>query len=219
VDDANAASDVTPTVAPAGRNRPPRTKPRGAETHARLIQVAIETFHESGYEQASLQSIAERMGFSKAAIYYYAKNKEQLLLDVYAAILEPAIEQARAVALEPAPDNADVFLRLIRAHLQTFISNVEVNAIFQVQRSLLSEVGRAAMRRLDRDYYLVLKDVYLAGIADGSIKDGSVQVRVNAILGMCNIVYRWYKPGGEVPPEVAIDEIVEIVASAVRVDS
>ena len=210
-------SPPRPEVDPAPASTPPplRRKPRGSDTRARLIRVAIEMFHESGYEQTSLQNIADRMGFSKAAIYYHVKSKEDLLLDVYASVLQPVIVDARRISEIPAEDNLHVFLELIRHRLSIFTTDFESNAVFQIHRSLLSAESRAFMRSLDREYYAILKAAYNAGIKDGSIKPGSVPMRVNAILGMCNIMFRWYHPNGKIRPNKAIEEIIAVISSGI----
>ncbi|HEY3880951.1 MAG TPA: TetR/AcrR family transcriptional regulator [Trebonia sp.] len=57
--------------APAGR--------RG-DTRARIQQVALELFSEQGYERTSLREVAERLGVTKAALYYHFKSKEDIVL-------------------------------------------------------------------------------------------------------------------------------------------
>jgi AcrR family transcriptional regulator len=56
--------------APAGR--------RG-DTRVRIQQVALELFAEQGYEGTSLREIAERLGVTKAALYYHFKSKEDIV--------------------------------------------------------------------------------------------------------------------------------------------
>lgn len=50
--------------------------------------MASELFSEQGYDATSLREIADRLGFTKAALYYHFQSKEQIL----AALLEPADE-------------------------------------------------------------------------------------------------------------------------------
>ena len=61
--------------APAGR--PPGGT--GRDTRARIQQVALELFAEQGYEGTSLREIAERLGVTKAALYYHFKSKEDIV--------------------------------------------------------------------------------------------------------------------------------------------
>jgi AcrR family transcriptional regulator len=59
-----------------------------SDTRDRILAVATELFSEQGYDATSLRQIADRLGFTKAALYYHFQSKEQIL----AALLEPADE-------------------------------------------------------------------------------------------------------------------------------
>src|SRR5438270_10132887 len=60
-------------------------------TRSRIQEVALELFTEQGYEATSLREIAERLGVTKAALYYHFKTKE----DIVASFMED-----RAAALQ-----------------------------------------------------------------------------------------------------------------------
>jgi AcrR family transcriptional regulator len=47
-------------------------------TKIKIIEKAIECFGELGYDGASMRLIAEKLGISKPAIYYYFPDKEHL---------------------------------------------------------------------------------------------------------------------------------------------
>lgn len=63
-----------------------------SDTRERIQQVALQLFTEQGYDKTSLREIAERLGVTKAALYYHFKSKDQILesliLDMDAAIQE-----------------------------------------------------------------------------------------------------------------------------------
>jgi AcrR family transcriptional regulator len=52
---------------------------RRGDTRERMQQVALELFAEQGYERTSLREIAERLGVTKAALYYHFKSKEDIV--------------------------------------------------------------------------------------------------------------------------------------------
>jgi AcrR family transcriptional regulator len=59
---------------------------REGDTKAEIRAVALELFTERGYDATSLREIAERLGITKAALYYHYRNKEDIihsLLDAY----------------------------------------------------------------------------------------------------------------------------------------
>ncbi|WP_163508888.1 TetR/AcrR family transcriptional regulator [Fodinicola acaciae] len=52
-------------------------------TRQRIQQVALELFGEYGYDKTSLREIAERLGVTKAALYYHFKSKEAIVASVF----------------------------------------------------------------------------------------------------------------------------------------
>jgi len=57
-------------------------------TRERILDIALELFTEQGYEKTSLRQIAERLGFSKAAIYYHFASKEDILIELHLRLHE-----------------------------------------------------------------------------------------------------------------------------------
>src|SRR3954462_8621721 len=53
---------------------------KNAATTAALLGAAAETFAERGFEAATMDEIAERVGLSKGALYYRYRTKEDLFL-------------------------------------------------------------------------------------------------------------------------------------------
>lgn len=65
----------------------PLTRAEQAEqTRARILDVATELFGTHGYDDTSLQLIADTIGLTKAAVYYHYRTK----IEILRAIVEPA---------------------------------------------------------------------------------------------------------------------------------
>jgi AcrR family transcriptional regulator len=68
-------------------------------TRERIQAVALELFAEQGYEKTSLREIAERLGVTKAALYYHFKSKEDIvrsLVEDYFGQIDALIEWGRS---------------------------------------------------------------------------------------------------------------------------
>jgi len=68
------------------------------DTRSRVQKVALELFAEQGYEKTSLREIAERLGVTKAALYYHFKSKEDIVhsfTDDYFAELDALLDWAK----------------------------------------------------------------------------------------------------------------------------
>ena len=71
--------------------------PRGG-TRERIQSIALELFAEQGYEKTSLREIAERLGVTKAALYYHFKSKEDIVhsfTDDYFAEIDDLLDWAK----------------------------------------------------------------------------------------------------------------------------
>ena len=68
------------------------------DTRSRVQKVALELFAEQGYEKTSLREIAERLGVTKAALYYHFKSKEDIVhsfTDDYFTELDALVDWAK----------------------------------------------------------------------------------------------------------------------------
>ncbi|MEU6562752.1 TetR/AcrR family transcriptional regulator [Nocardia nova] len=55
---------------------------RRSDTRERIRAVAMELFAEHGYDKTSLREIAERLGVTKAALYYHFRSKEDIVVSL-----------------------------------------------------------------------------------------------------------------------------------------
>src|SRR2546423_15701713 len=83
------------------------------DTRSRIQAIALELFAEQGYEKTSLREIAERLGVTKAALYYHFKSKEDIVrsfTEDYRAELDTVI--AWGASQPPSPESrAEILAR------------------------------------------------------------------------------------------------------------
>jgi AcrR family transcriptional regulator len=78
---------------PASTSPEPAAGSPVSATRARILDVALELFSEHGFDGTTLQQIADRLGFTKAALYYHFRSKDDLLR----ALIAPAIADLDAL--------------------------------------------------------------------------------------------------------------------------
>jgi AcrR family transcriptional regulator len=71
----------------------PATSVNGDDTRARVLGVAVELIGYQGFAATSTREVCERMGFTKAALYYHFKTKDELL----SALVAPVIADLQAL--------------------------------------------------------------------------------------------------------------------------
>ncbi|MZD04495.1 TetR family transcriptional regulator [Streptomyces sp. SID5785] len=74
---------------------------RRGNTRQRIQDVALELFAEQGYEKTSLREISERLGVTKAALYYHFKTKEDIVVSLFTDLMAPIDELIAWAAQQP----------------------------------------------------------------------------------------------------------------------
>ena len=67
-----------------------------------VLQTAAHLFLEHGYQKTSLSLLAARLKITKPALYYYFKNKEEILAECYSN----GINVIESTSRNPAPATA-----------------------------------------------------------------------------------------------------------------
>jgi len=194
----------TARKAPVGRT-PARAsherKPR-EERWPELLGVATEAFYERGYEGASLQDIAARLGMLKGSLYYYIHNKDDLLFEVVSSVYEPGLKVVQDAA-QTSGDPLERLEKVINAHVEYTCRNLLATAVYLHE---LKSLPANLRRKVDgRSYEKVFVDLLEQAQQAGLLRPGvTPKLSMFWILGSTNWVYRWFQPNGEfAAPEIA----------------
>jgi AcrR family transcriptional regulator len=117
---------------------------RGRETRSRLRELALQLFAEQGYEQTSLREIAERLGVTKAALYYYYKSKEDIVRDLvedYMAQIDQLIAWGR-----DQPRSAETRAEIVRRYLDIIVTGTAVFRLLHQNQAAVSSLAAAKER-------------------------------------------------------------------------
>lgn len=88
------------TAAPAA---PGRLERRKARTRAAILDAASRLFHEQGFEDTSIQQIAELADTGVGTLYGYFASKEDLLREVLRVSRDDAVARYRAAVAGDTP--------------------------------------------------------------------------------------------------------------------
>ena len=100
------------------------TTEQPGSTRERILDIALELFTEQGYDKTSIRDIAERLGFTKAALYYHFKSKADILLELHLRLHR--LGEQLLGGLEALPDG-DARARAWPRLLDEFITAVDDN--------------------------------------------------------------------------------------------
>jgi AcrR family transcriptional regulator len=195
--------DTSKVRQPAGRSARrsgSERKPR-EERWAELIEVATQVFYEKGYDGASLQDIADRLGMLKGSLYYYIQSKEDLLFDVISTVHQDGMAALQA-RTEVVGEPLDRLENAIVGHVEHLCRNLVPTAVFLHELSALPVERRQEILGSEHAYQGVFRELINVAQDQGLVRpDVDPRLAALAILGSTNWVYRWYQSGGIFTPE------------------
>jgi len=169
-----------------------------------VLRKAANLFAERGFTSTSLEDIAEAVGLSRSALYYYFKNKD----DVLTALIEQATTYPVAVlekhrgSSEHSPTER---MRLAIRELVLWV--IESPTPIRVLESNESKLpGRIAGQhaKAKRRVLEAFAEMITDGIKSGEMIHADPQLAAFALIGMCNWIAWWYTPeGARKPDEIA----------------
>jgi AcrR family transcriptional regulator len=176
---------------------------------ARMLKAAAQCFNQKGYSGTSLRDVADLLGLTDAALYYYVRNKEELVYLCYiraADLGREALDRART----DGENGMDVILQYFRYHIEMMVSERGPIAIMSEIPSLEPD-HRDEVLQLSRQHSKNFEAVLEAGIKDGSVAPCNVRMTGNAIMGSINWIPKWFHGDPELAHKL-VEEFPEILA-------
>jgi AcrR family transcriptional regulator len=107
----------------------------------RILDVALELFNEQGYDATSLREIAERLGVTKAALYYHFKSKADILLELHLRLHE--LGAGILDEIDRLPDEGSVveaWPRLIDQFIEQVAANRDLFLVHQRNQRAFEQI-------------------------------------------------------------------------------
>ncbi len=174
-----------------------------------VLTVAARLFAAKGYYATTLDQIAEEIGVTKPALYYYVTSKEDILRTIINRIMEPMEEVVKIgqTSLSPKEKMASI----IRILVKFATERKETTLIAFEQANILPKRSRDALRRRQKEVEDTVKKVVNDGIAIGCFNNVDARMAGFAILTVANGAYRWYVPGGHLSPSEITDQFIKLM--------
>lgn len=201
-----------------------------AEKRRAVIQSASSAFRRRGYHNTSMVEIAKTLGLTKAALYYYVKNKEEILYESHIMTY----------------DAMDAVLKTWRSRnkmnetmnkTQSGLSGSELTGLNHLEGvfrdfvllltqsgvSLLTDVdslggewkANVLKRRqiIEKHVLRIVKD----GQKDGSIRTGDARLHVFFFMGALNWLNAWYEADGRLTGAVISEHFIAQLSRGIQV--
>ena len=178
----------------------------------KIIDTAAGIFHKKGYRSTTLDDVSKELGITKAAIYHYVSSKEKLLSIIYIQALENIFRNTYKIAGRNLPPDMRLKL-IIRNHIKSIIiESISMFSVFFTEENQLPEKEFRKIQEEKKKYTRIVEKIIEEGISQGLFKKTDPKLQAFAIIGMCNWVYKWYKPGpGSYTPDQIADHFVNLL--------
>jgi AcrR family transcriptional regulator len=107
-------------------------------TRDRILDVALDMFVEQGYDKTSLREIAEKMGFSKAALYYHFASKADILMGLHLR-MHDAVDDL-IPELETASASVTGWERFLSTGIDRMLANRKLFLLHQVNQQAFEKI-------------------------------------------------------------------------------
>lgn len=179
----------------------------------RMLRAAAACFNQKGYSGTSLKDVARQLGLTDAALYYYVKNKEELVYQCYLRAAELGREAMEA-ARESGGSGLEQAGNYIRNHVATIVGDAGPVAIMSEIPSLKT-AHRNDILSISRRHSLAFEELLAKGIADGSIEPCDVRMTGNAIMGAINWIPKWFH-GDTATAKQVVEKFPEVLTRGLR---
>ena len=195
-----------------------RERQREAKRHA-VLQAAAQLFNERGFHATSLDDIAARLNVTKPTLYYYVKNKDEILLQCVSqglTMMLEGIDASRAAggkAIDQLITCMQVYARIVTQDFGM--------CLIRVGDEQVPPESRKELRRLKAAIDQEFRRLVAEGVAEGSLAPCDPKMTAFVIAGALSWIGRWYKPGGQYTPEQVAAQCIDTLLGGVlrRVDA
>ncbi len=179
----------------------------------RMLKAAAHCFNLKGYSGTSLKDVARMLGLTDAALYYYVRNKEELVYLCYVRAADVGRE-AMQRAIADGTNGFDKVERYLRNHVESMVGERGPIAIMSEVPSL-SRKHRDEVLELSRRHSVAFETLIEEGIEDGSIAACDVRMTGNAIMGAINWIPKWFHGDAKVARQI-VKEFPRFLSAGLR---
>lgn len=179
-----------------------------------ILRHAAAAFMDKGYYKTSLDDIARLHKVTKPTLYYYIKNKEDILIKC---------EEVASIRINGLLDEVTATDESGLVQLQKFIEGYVEIVTDDIIRCHIRHRGqredpqaRADSLEMHRAIEHRVREILGRGMKDGSIRDCNSTIIAILLFDALNGISAWYRDEGKVNHEELIAQVLLIVAEGVK---
>lgn len=169
---------------------------KAAKKKEEILRSAASVLDAKGFHRTTMEDIASNLLMTKGSMYYYFKNKDDLLYQCHQMIMKISIERIEEAVHSPLTPT-EKLKKAVKAHV--ILSTSEKSMFMMMDKPNQNFSGDHLDHALkQRKEYANYFDVIInEGIEKGEF-DPSIEIRTVRfiILGSLNWIMQWYREDG-----------------------
>lgn len=181
-----------------------------------VLEVAARLFAERGFGGTNLQDIADELGISRPALYYYFKSKDHILASMVEEVTVFSGQRTTELVAKADSNPGETLRQMVQSHARWLLEHpVEFKMIDRSENDLPAAV-RTTNDRAKRQVLDNFTRIIERGIEIGHFRPVDPRVTAFSIIGMCSWTAWWFQSGGRLSAVEVAQQIADLAVQAVK---
>ena len=182
----------------------------------KVVRAAVRLFAEKGFEATTVREIVEEAGVTKGGLYHYFESKDDLLFEIYTAMLRMQTRRMVTIAESdlPLPERLHAIIADV---VVTSIADLDAATVFFQSFPLLEKSKQVQVRAERRTYHERVRDLVAEGQVAGVFRaDVPADLVINYHFGAIHRLGMWYHADGELSGEQVGKHFADLMLRSLR---
>ncbi|HHY22492.1 MAG TPA: TetR/AcrR family transcriptional regulator [Bacilli bacterium] len=176
-----------------------------AKRKEEILRSAVNIVVQKGLQKTTMEDIAAELLMTKGALYYYFKNKDDLIYQCHELILTDSIKSVREHTKD-ATSATEKLKKAIAVHVQFAVNEKDIYNLILKPQETFPEKYLTSILAKRKEYERIFDEIIYEGIESGEFNITEVKMARMMALGAMNWIQQWYSPQGSYTQQ----EIAEI---------
>lgn len=166
-----------------------------AKKKQEILRSAAAVLADKGYQGTTMEEVAAKLLMTKGSMYYYFKNKDDLLYQCHQMIMELSLEQIKEV-FNSDLNPVEKLRNAIKGHILLATSEKSMFMVMDKPNQHFSDIQLQEVLELRKSYSHYFDKIIHQGIESQVFEQVDVRMVRMIILGALNWIQEWYDQSG-----------------------
>ncbi|WP_077213434.1 TetR/AcrR family transcriptional regulator [Bacillus dakarensis] len=171
-----------------------------AKKKAEILRSAATVFAEKGYHGTTMEEVAAKLLMTKGSMYYYFKNKDDLLFHCNKMVMDISIQTIQDI-IDSDQSPTEKLEKAIKAHIKFATSEKSMFMVMDKPNQNFLDDYLPEILELRSQYDKCFDQILVEGIEKDEFDKVDTKMIRMIILGALNWIQQWYKPEGQLSGE------------------